>query len=198
MMESTKEVIRGVLAGDYLSLRVDEYTISEKVGAGEPCQTEVILKHTNHDRQETIKGSGVGAIDAVCQGMLDHYAREFHSLETITFTDFRVRGNMETGHGQNTDAEALVTLIVHNSDQRKFEFEASGRSLIAAVIKVVVDAMEYFVNSERAFITVYRALCDARDRNRGDLTEKYTAKLADLVRTTSYTKVIERIKNEAL
>lgn len=197
-MLNSQEIIRGVLKENYLELKVEHYMVSEAVGEGAPCKVEVTLNNATSDRREVIKGEGVGAIDAVSRGMLDHYAREFHSLETITFTDFRVRGNMETGHKHNTDAEALVTLSVHNSDQRKFEFEASGRSLIAAVIEVVVDAMEYFVNSERAFITVYKALCDARDRDRADLVQKYTAQLAGLVRTTSYTKVIERIKTEAL
>lgn len=197
-MLTTKELIRGVLKDDYLSLQIDRYAVSEAVEAAEPCRISVDLRHTQSGRIETIEGEGVGFVDAVCRGMLDHYAREYHSLETITFTDFRVKGNMETGHAQKADAIGIVTLIVHNSDERKFEFEASGRSLIASAIRVVVDAMEYFVNSERAFITVYRALCDARDRDRADLVQKYTAQLSDLVRTTSYTSVIERIKAEAL
>ena len=85
-----------------------------------------------------------------------------------------------------------------NSEGNLFEFERQGRSLVATAVLVVVEALEHFVNSERAFISVYKALQDARERGRSDLVQTYTAQLTELVRTTSYTQVIERIKAETL
>ena len=55
-------------------------------------------------------------------------------------------------------------------------------------LAVVVGAAEYFVNSERAFISVYNAMSDAKDRRRSDLVGTYTGQLAELVNTTSYTR----------
>jgi hypothetical protein len=103
---------------------------------------------------------------------------------------------MSTSETQGSDAECVVTLVVRNTEEREFRFEDSSRSLVAATLKVVVEAAEYFINSERAYITAFKAMVDARARNRQDLLETYTAQLAELVKTTSYSDVIERLKNE--
>ena len=53
---------------------------------------------------------------------------------------------------------------------------------------------EYFVNSERAYITLYKALENARERNRQDLVDTYKAQMAEVVKSTSYSEVIERLQ----
>ncbi len=193
--EATVELIRKVLKDDYLHLAVQDYELRENVVEGGPSQVTVRLKTGRDGTVETIQGEGVGSIDALYHGLMDHYAREFESLQTIQFTGFSVKGKMDTSRDRKgLDAVAAVAMTVQNSDGRTFEFEESGRSLVSAGLCVVVQAVEYFVNSERAFITVYRALVDARERGRADLLATYTNQLAELVNTTSYTKVIERIK----
>ena len=171
--------------------------MSEEVADGQPCQVRATLRHVDDPRRFVeIEGEGVGFIDALYHGLMDHYAREFQSLETITFSGFSVKAQMETAEGAGADAAGLISLVVTNSEAREFVFEESGRSLVAAGIAVVVEAAEYFVNSERAFISLYSAMQDARERKRSDLVDTYTAQLAELVKTTSYTKVIDRIRTE--
>ncbi len=196
---ATEELIERVLGADYLSLLVARYTLTEDVAGGEPCLVTVVLSHeADAARQMEIQGSGVGFVDACYSGLMEHYCREFQSLETIKFTGFDVRGKLDGGAFEHAgaDADAVVRLAVENSEGRRFVFEESNRSMIAAALSVVIQAVEYFVNSERAFHKVYVALCDARERSRTDLINSFTAQLAELVRTTSYTRVIERIKAE--
>ena len=194
---ATEELIRRILGDDYLALTVDRYELVEDVGRGSPCQVRATLRHhEDRGKKVEIKGEGAGFIDALYHGLMDHYAREFQSLETISFTGFSVQAQMETSKAKGADAEGLISLVVHNSEGREFIFEESGRSLVAAAIAVVVEAAEHFVNSERAFISVYNAMTDARERRRTDLVESYTGQLAELVNTTSYTAVIEKIKAE--
>lgn len=197
---ATEELIRQVLGEDYLQLQVERYQMVEEVAGEQPVRVSVSLRHTNGDnRTETIEGEGVGLVDALYNGLMAHFAREFESLRTIEFTGFTVRGKMETG-GEHKGADALgvVTLTVTNSEGKVFEFQDTGRSFVRSALSVVVEAVEHFVNSERAFIVVHRALKDAEDRGRGDLAQRYTAQLAELVNTTSYTRVIERIRKERL
>ena len=103
---------------------------------------------------------------------------------------------MSSSQGAGADAICSARLIVKNSDLVPFEFEVSGRSISIVSLTVVIEAVEHFINSERAFICVYRALSDARDRGRADLVERFTAHLSELVKTTSYTEVIAQIKKE--
>ncbi len=197
---ATRELIRRVLKEDYLELRIARYALSEDLAAGQPARVAVdLVTGAESGLPVAIEGAGVGIVDALYSGMHAHYAREYGSLRTIKFTGFDVTGRMETGRdNRGADAEAVVSLTVENSEGLRFEFEEAHRSLVAASLKVVIDAIEYFINSERAFIAVYRALCDAKERRRIDLVSTFTAQLAELVNTTSYTEVIDRIKSETL
>jgi hypothetical protein len=56
--------------------------------------------------------------------------------------------------------------------------------------------VEYFVNAERAFMTLYRSRKDAQERHRSDLVARYTHEMAEVVKSTSYAEVIENIKKE--
>lgn len=193
---ATEALIQQVLGEDYLALKVIHYRLSEELGADSTCQVNLRLRHIGGDVE--IEGRGAGFIDAAYHGLMHHFAQEFESLRTIKFTGFEVSGKMDTGHDQGLDAEAVITLTVQNAEGHGFVFDSAGRSTVAAALQAVVAAAEFFVNSERAFLRVHTALVDARQRNRADLIQSYTAKLAELVNTTSYSEVIERIRREAL
>ena len=193
---ATEEIIREVLQEDYIELEVKKYVIKEVMDAS-LCSVSVEMKPlVSGAKAATVLGEGVGFVDALYSGLVNHYAAEYPSLSTITFTGFEIDANMGSSRRQGADAECAVTLVVRNTEEREFRFEDKGRSLVAASFRVVVEAAQYFINSERAYISVYRALCDARERSRPDLIERYTGRLAQLVTTTSYSEVIERIKNE--
>lgn len=198
-VESTRELVRRVLRSEYLSPIVESYVVTEDVSMDGRCRIEVTLHHEGRPERETIKGEGVGFVDALCQGVMTHYAQAYPSLTTIQFTGFAVRARMDTTRaGTGSDAVGVVSLTVRNSEGTLFEFERQGRSLVATGVAVVLEALEHFVNSERAFISVYKSLQDARGRGRADLVQAYTTQLSELVLTTSYTQVIERIKSETL
>lgn len=195
-LDTTRELMRTVLKDDAFVMHIESYTITENVQAGTPCRIALTLR-PERAQAMTIEGEGVGFIDALCAGLLAHYAREFESLKTVQFTGFAVRAKMDTTRGATgSDAVGIVSLTVRNSEGTLFEFERQGRSLVATAVAVVVEAFEHFINSEKAFITVYRALRDAKERGRPDLITTYTTQLAQLVTTTSYTQVIERIREE--
>lgn len=196
---TTEDLIKRILRDAYLALEVVHYRLEEEIGSNGRCRMAITLRHQNGPpRDEIIEGQGVGFIDAAFHGLMDHYAKEFKSLETIRFTGFEVKGRMETGNQQGLDAEAEVHLAVRNSEGTIFRFERKGRSTVAVALQMVVEAVEFFANSERAFIRVHKALVDARERDRADLVQTYTGQLAELVTTTSYTEVIEQIRREAL
>ena len=60
----------------------------------------------------------------------------------------------------------------------------------------MIAAIEYFVNAERAFLTLHNARRDAASRGREDLVARYTAEMAEVVEATSYADVIANIRKE--
>jgi len=61
----------------------------------------------------------------------------------------------------------------------------------ASAARVVSKCIEYFINSENAFFVLKSAVEDAKKRDRPDLVKIYTAQLAEIVKNTSYKKIIK-------
>ena len=51
------------------------------------------------DQAVEVEGKGVGVVDALYNGLLDRYAREYQSLKTIQLTGFHVAADIETQEG---------------------------------------------------------------------------------------------------
>ena len=61
-----------------------------------------------------------------------------------------------------------------------------------AAINVVLQAVEHFINSEKAVVRLRDYVKDASKRNRGDLVDRYVRQLSELVKNTSYEKVLQK------
>jgi hypothetical protein len=189
-----RKLVRDALGSEYLSLRCDRVHFEEDLVETEG-RVRAELRNELTGERHSIEGRGVGLIDAFFQALVGHLAKDYSSLKTIEFSKFRVDGRIETKRQvQGADAEGEVTLMVVNSDHREFEFRHASRSITASALQAVLAAVEYFINSERAFIAVQKWLEDAKARNRDDLVQVYTAQLIELVKNTSYSDAIEAAK----
>ena len=187
------ELIRRVLGGNYLQLSLVKLTIDEDPGA----TATVKVKLTEGDLPVEVEGKGVGVVDALYSGLLGRYAREYQSLKTIQLVGFHVAADIETKKAlAGVDAVGKVTLDVRNSEGRHFSFTDASRSVTTSTARAVLACVQYFVNSERAFLTLYNARRDAIERGREDLVARYTAELAEVVESTSYAEVIASIRKE--
>ncbi len=191
--------MRTVLGDDLLELSIERFTLQELAAENRSTVEVQVTPKAQEGKSEgafTIKGTGVGAIDAFFRGALDRYAEEYPSLRGITFVGFSVAGKMDPNSSRDlslADAEGEVTLIVQNPRRKDFEFLASSRSVTLASLCATLSAIEYFINSERAFMRTRRALEDAKSRSRADLVETFSVRLGDLVKNSSYT---ESLKSE--
>ena len=185
-------LIRRILGENFLELKLGRMTIEE-------LDSQSIVKVTvlEGDKAVEVEGKGVGVVDALYVGLLDRYAREYQSLKTIALTGFRVSADMESKKAQaGVDAVARVTLDVTNSEHKHFSFTDASRSATSSTARVVIAMVQYFVNAERAFLTLHNARRDALARGREDLVARYTAEMAEVVESTSYAEVIESIRKE--
>ncbi len=193
MSNSYEQLIRKVLGTNYLQLSLVKLSIEEDTADG------AIVKVTVKEGDATIEaeGKGVGVVDALYSAMLSRYAREYQSLKTIQIAGFTVAADMESKKAQaGVDAVGRVTLDVTNSEGRHFTFTDASRSVVSSSARSVIAAVEYFVNAERAFLTLHNARRDALSRGREDLVSRYTAEMAEVVEATSYAEVIANIRKE--
>ena len=189
-------LIKNILGDTYTHLRVKRVRIDEDL---EQETTTVTCEATDEisGEQFAITNTGVGVIDAFFNAMVDRFAAEYPSLQTIRFNSFAVNEQLDTKQQQaGTDSMGEVTLEIATSDDKIFTFRHASRSVIGSALITTLLGLEYFINSERAFVTTYHALKDARERNRQDLIQKYTGTMAQLVQNTSYSEVISKIREE--
>lgn len=192
--EAISQLVAQVLDGTELELKIDGYRLEESFETGR-VQVHCEVHDARTGEKTSIAGDGVGLIDAVFGGLLSRYSDAHPSLSAIRFSDFSIKANVETGdHQGRSDMAAKVELEVLNSEGRAFHFTHGSRSITASSLYVVLDAVAFFINCERAFVAVYRALEHAKRENRHDSVERYTGQLATLVEATSYSDVIEHAK----
>ncbi len=187
------QLIRRVLGTNFLQLSLVKLQIEEDTADGASVKVSV----KEGDSLVDAEGKGVGVVDALYSAMLGRYAREYQSLNTIQLKGFSVAADMESKKAQaGVDAVGRVTLDVTNSEGRHFTFTDASRSVVSSTARSVIAAIEYFVNAERAFMTLHNARRDAASRGREDLVARYTAEMAEVVEATSYADVIANIRKE--
>ncbi len=192
-MSEHEALIRRVLDGNYLPLVLVSLTIDEDPGAAATVKVKVKEGEVPID----VEGTGVGVVDAIYNGLLARYAREYQSLKTIQIVGFHLTADMASKKRQDgVDAVGKVTLDVTNSEGRHFAFTDASRSVTTSSVRAVLSCVEYFVNAERAFLTLYNARRDAASRGREDLVARYTAELAEVVEATSYAEVIANLRKQ--
>lgn len=190
------DLIRRVLGDEYLELNIVKIRLEEMLDTEtSKAVVETVDKHGN---VQAIEGEGCGMVDAFFSAMMGRYALEYQSLETIELANFSVVARLDTKNQQSgADSMGEVTIEVRNSENKLFTFADASRSIATSTARAVVAVCEYFVNAERAFIRLYKSIEDARQRNREDLLTRYTAELAEVVKSTSYAEVIESLKKSA-
>jgi hypothetical protein len=197
--KASEALMREILRENYLELNVERHTHEEDIAGGSSHVRAIVApagERTDQSRR-TIEGKGVGLVDAFFRGLIEAYSPEFPSLKTIRFVGFTVKGMLDKSAPKGapgSDALGEVRLLVENSDGNDFEFIAQSRSITASALQATLEAVEYFVNSERAFLMTHHALKDAESRGRHDLQQTFGRRLAELVRNTSYSEAIEAAK----
>jgi hypothetical protein len=185
-------LIRRILGSNFLELKLRRLVIDEH-----DMTSEVNMTVLEGETAVEVDGKGVGVVDALYEGLLARYAREYQSLKTIQLTGFKVAADIETKKKEGgVDAVGRVTLDVTNSEHKHFTFSDASRSVTISITRATLAMVQYFVNAERAFLTLHNARKDALARGREDLVSRYTAEMAEVVESTSYAEVIANIRKE--
>lgn len=188
-----EQLIRRVLGTNYLQLSIVKLVVEDDPTDGSKVKAHI----TEGSEPVDVEGKGVGVVDAFWNALLARYAREYQSLKTIQLAGFKVDADIQTKKASaGVDAVGKVTLDVTNSEGRHFTFTDASRSVTTSTARSVMACVQYFINAERAFLTLYNARRDALARGREDLVSRYTAEMAEVVEATSYADVIANIRKE--
>ena len=183
-------LMQDALQESFLTLAVERIQLEESF-LEDRCRVTFEVVESPSDARYAIEADGVGIVDAFFAGLKRRYAQEHPSLQSLKFSRFEVRGATADQHDSSARAEAEVG--IRNSYGTEFLFRADTPSVNRSSLEAVLGAVEFFVNSERAYVTLYRALEHAKKSGRSDLVARYTDLLGRMVQNTSYSDVISRL-----
>lgn len=189
------QLAREILHDNYMHFHLDRLEIVDQPN-DDTVLVRARLSRSNSGEVREIEGMGVGLVDAFVDGVMKAYGEEYPSLKTIAIADFKVGSGFDGTKGRRSDAQAMATLRVRNSEGVEFSFEHGTPSVTRSSVRVALDALTFFINSERAYVQLHVAMQDARARRRSDLVERFRGQMGILVHATSYSEVIERIRKE--
>jgi hypothetical protein len=193
--QKVDQLARDILRDDYIHFHLDRMELVEDPTGGN-VEVRCRLSRSGSGEVRDIDGRGVGLVDAFMEGVMKAYGQEYPSLKTISVTDFQMGSGFDKAQGRRSDAAAVAKLRVANSEGIQYEFTRATPSVTHSSVRVALDALTFFINSERAYVQLHLAMKDAKERRRSDLVERYRSQMATLVQATSYSEVIERIRKE--
>lgn len=150
----------------------------------------------NKPKKHNVQGEGVGLLDACFDAMLKGYEHNYCSLSSISIVDFTLNAHLDSSNERKSDAKVTALLRVKNSDAHEYCFQCTTTSISHSSVFAVQEAFAFFINAELAYVRLYRAWADAKERGRHDLIDRYRNQMALLVHATSYELLVARLKNE--
>lgn len=181
------QTIKDILKEEYLALNLKKVTIEEEVGKN---TSKISCKFSeNGGRAVTLRSEGCGVLDAIFNGLLTHYSVGYPSLVNITFEAFDATPDFRKKKSSGSDAEIVVEIQFTNSSNTIMTFRNSGRSFVSAAVQGVFSAMEFYINSEKAFRKLKFLIQDAKQRGRADIRARYVSQISTIVKVTSYEDV---------
>ena len=190
--EKLNEIVKNILKDEYVSIHISDVNIKEKLDAD---VSDIVCKYqiSSHDKQETIKSSGRGIIDALYNGFVSKMGKKYPSLKELRIVDFNLNAEGLKKYKVTPGTQAFVEahLMIRGINRESIFFHSRSRSINSATIKVVCAAIECFINSELAYVKLKKSYANAKKRNRSDLVEKYNMQMIELVNVNCYTASVD-------
>ena len=192
-------MVKELLSSRYLHFSINRLVVREdRVSNDTVVECQLRAKSLDEPCEHyNIVGEGVGVLDALFNGIISSVAPDCNTLNNISVQGFQVnldRDDLKISRQKkrSTAAKVEICLTIDNgfdSNGRLIPFRSQSRSMLSASVDVVVEVVEYFVNSELAVLYLKELIKDSKDRSRPDLTERYISKLSDLMSNTSYENI---------
>ena len=130
-----------------------------------------------------------GFVDGMFKACHEHYAEEHPSLNNIRLVNYQVKPKIKkAANKMGTDAETEITIMVDVKDHGVAEFHCVSRSILHSSFIATLEAFEFYINCEKAFHKIQLILDDAKQRNRGDISQSCMTDLSSLTEVNTYVK----------
>jgi len=183
--EQVEEILRNNLLKKYVNLSLGSLVLRESQSTS--LELEIIETESNKKKIKKMSCSGVGLVDSIFSGIKGEYGKKFKSLNNIFIECFHVVADMKTRENfDGSDSKVIVVLEARTKDSSKVVFRSFGRSMIESTVKVVLNTVAFYINAEKCFYTLRTKIKEANNRGRGDISQRYTSDIIEIVKISKY------------
>jgi hypothetical protein len=183
--EDLYAIIKKTLKKEYIGLKVKKIALLEDFKR-DTSQVNCSFSE-NGGKAINLKSNGCGMVDALFNALLEYYSDNYPSLKGITFEGISILPDWRTRAGlSGSDAEIEVEIKFTNSSNSVMTFRNKGKSFVTTTALGILDAIEFYINSEKAFKKLKFLIDDAQMRKRWDISQQYTSSISAIVGVTSY------------
>ena len=179
-------IVKDVLEDDYWKITIDSLSIQEDL---RDKTTKVSCIVNLNQETFTIEETGHGPIDALFNGLKNSFKNLYLSFRGLNICGFAIEGDIDPNLNMSSEVECVLSISSDNNFKPQI-YRQRDASINRAAICVVLSAVEYYINSERAIKILRKWAADAQKRNRGDLFEQCVMKMSKLIEGASYTDTL--------
>lgn len=176
-------------SGSYVAISVSSFSIEEDL---RKKASSIVADLSINNKKTKIKGVGVGIVDALLRGLVDKLSKNYPSLKNIKISEFNAKAKIKKKARPGSDAVVDVDLVLENTRGGKIIFSHSAKSLNISAVLVVLESVEYFINSEIAFLKLKTCIENASLRRRSDLVNDYMFLMTEVVKNMNYDKILTK------
>ena len=176
-------IVKEVLDDEYWHLVINRLLIEEDII--EKC-TKIKCAVQIHKSVFSIEETGRGPIDALFNGLRNNLKKSYLSFEGLSLDSFSIEGDVAPLSADMSSEVECMLAIASDTNFKPLIYRHKDASINRAAVATVLNAVEYYINSERAMKKLKFWADDAKRRNRGDLYEDSTTKMSLLLEGASY------------
>ncbi|MBP04913.1 MAG: hypothetical protein CMA72_09050 [Euryarchaeota archaeon] len=189
--ENIKQLFVKVLQEGILRLEPLSVVVEESFNSDFTTAILSFVQHQGGSREQLKirEDNAKGFVDAIFKACSREFSDSYPSLDRIRLTDYRVNPIFKKIKSKmQTDAKVQVILTMEVLDRGPAEFSCTSRSILHSTLVATLEAFEFYINCERSFHKIQTILDDAKDRNRGDITQSCVSDLSKLTEVNTYEK----------
>ena len=148
--------------------------------------TKIQMKTPGRTSRIKCSGQGVGIMHSMFVCLKEMYAAEYPSLKDISLCSFIANTYIEKSSPAAIESRIEIIVEFENKYGHKTPFRASSTSLLKSAALSLISAIQYYINSEKAFVRLRSLIADADRRRRPDIKMDLIYKITKIVGVSSY------------
>jgi len=184
--DEIRDLNKELLGKKFYSLRLISLRNTEDFESCE-VKTELSMLGSHSKKPIECSGTGVGVVHSMFLCLKEVYAKKYVSLKNINLHSFDVKTRFDTAKSfEKTDAQVDVIIEFKNASGILTPFRASSTSLLRSLAIALIDATQFYINSELSFLKLRTLIKDAERRNRPDIKGNLISKITKIIGVSSY------------